>query len=1029
MKKLLAVVSFSAGAVLLFFAAATFAFYHLIEVGEFRRFLIDQFESRSGLRLEIGEAKVEIGWVLGVSFRDFTLHDPQRQIAVVTAPKVLIRVGLLPLMQRKIVFTGVALYEPKTEIVRDEQGRIPWLDAVLNLPIHQKDSGFALDLRELRIEQGEVHITDRAAQREPIDTRLTSMTLAVRRLRSAAFLRPSAAVDDSAASSVGLDFDVKTIVRRGDRQADIAAKGRMHFPGDDFDIRKAHMDAYLTSAKSPAALLWEYAVYPPTDAPPKGNLAYHVHWQGAWERGFHVTCEVLLRDFEAEAPDLFATPFTLDDGRIDATVDWSAQELRVQRLELRSKALSFTASGSVAGLDGGDPSVALRVSTPFLQVAEARRYVPTKLFQSPRFDDFASGLDRGEIKLNEAEFSGRLSDLRRVSDSEQPSPFSFDLEFRGVGGNYGVERPLPLSGAVGRVVLDKGVLQYKGLRAMLGRSRITELTGTQRRPFSDAGPLEFRLKGQADLAQLKEHAAALLPTRVSKALGSIQDLGGRARLDLSMRGDSVANASLNGVATVDGARLRLGPIGLSGVRGEVRFSPDEIRADRATAKVNGGDVHLRVSLKNFSSGDGSFDVSADSPGISAGDALRLLLPFDGSKTPGIVRGAIRYRGSLASAEDRYLTGQLELVDVEVPLPVFAEPFRQVNGRLRLDGQTIDLEGMRAVVGGHTFTLDGRWRGGENPMFAFSLSSPDMDVQYILPRHVIPDEEWYERLQVRGKLALDAAKYDRFAFTDLTTDLILEKRTWRLERFAARAQGGTVQGSAAFTDRGEDGLFHIEPTVKGVPLQTVLSWFDVRTSEVTGDVQLVGMLDFSGKTVEERRRNLNGALRARVENGMMRRFQVAVRVLSFLDLSRWFTLKLPNINQEGIRFRSISADLKIARGVYSTQNFFLNGDDLRITGAGELDGAKGDIDFVIAVRPFPGLDTAWNYIPVLGTGLAAIKNSLLVASFNVRGPLTDPSVTPAPLSTLSEFFYGALAIPKGLIGFPTTAAPKESTASQ
>jgi uncharacterized protein YhdP len=680
-------------------------------------------------------------------------------------------------------------------------------------------------------------------------------------------------------------------------------------------------------------------------------------------------------------------------------------------------------------LDGGDPAVALRVSTPFLQVADARHYVPTKLFQSPRFEDFTSGLDRGEIKLNDAEISGRLSDLRRVSDSEQPTPFSFDLEFRGIGGNYGRERPLPLSGAVGRVVFDKGVLRYKGLRATLGRSRITELTGTQHRPFSDAGPLEFRLKGQADLAQLKEQAAALLPNRLRGAIGSIQDLGGRARLDLSMRGDSVANASLSGVAILDGAQLRLGPTGLSGVRGEVRLSPDEIRADRVTAKVNGGDVHLRVSLKNFSGADGSFDVSADSPGISAGDALRLLLPLDGSNAPGIVRGAIRYRGSLAAAEDRYLTGQLELVGVEVPLPVFSEPFRQVNGRLRLDGQTIDFEGLRAVVGGHAFNLDGRWRGGENPMFAFSLSSPDMDVQYILPRHVIPDEEWYERLQVRGKLALDAAKYERFAFTDVTTDLILEKRTWRLERFAARAQGGTVQGAAAFTDRGEGGLFHVEPIVKGVPLQTVLGWFDVKTSEVTGQVQLGGMLDFSGKTVEERRRNLNGALRARVENGMMRRFQVAVRVLSFIDLSRWFTLKLPNINQEGIRFRSISADLKIARGVYSTKNFFLDGDDLRITGAGELDGAKGDIDFVIAVRPFPGLDTAWNYIPVLGTGLAAIKNSLLVASFNVRGPLTDPSVTPAPLSTLSEFFYGALAIPKGLIGFPITGAPKESTASQ
>ena len=1028
MKKLLAAVSFSAGAVLLFFAAATFAFYHLIEVGEFRRFLIDQFESRSGLRLEIGEAKVEVGWVLGVSFRDFTLDDPRRQITVVTAPKVLIRVALLPLMQRKIVFTGVRLYEPKTKIVRDEQGRIPWLEAVLNLPIHRKDSDFALDLRDLRIEQGEVHISDLVGERAPIDTQLTSMTLAVHRLRKAVPLRPSPAMDDSSAASIGLDFHLETIVRRGDRQADIAAKGRVHFPGDDFDVRKAQVDAYLTSAKSPAALLWEYAAFPSMDTAPKGNFAYRVHWQGAWERGVHVSCELLFKDFEADAPDLFPTPVALDDGRIDATVDWSAQELRVQHLELRSKPLSFTAGGSVTGWDGGDPSVAIRLSTPFLKVVDARRYIPTKVFQSPRFEDFASGLDRGEIKLNDAEISGRVSDLKRVSDSETQSPVFFDLEFRDVGGIYGAERPLPLSGAGGRVIFANGLLQYKGLRATLGRSRITELTGAQRRPFSDAGALEFRIKAEADLAQLKD-AAAVLPSSVSKAIGSIQDLGGRARLDVAMRGDSSARTSFSGVASLDGARLRLGSIALSGVRGDVRLSPDEIRADRAIAKLNGGDVHLRVSLKNFSSAAGSFDVFADSPGVNAADALRLLLPLDGTMIPGIVRGGIRYRGSLVSAEDRYLTGQLELVGVDVPLPVFAEPFRQVNGRLRLDGQTIDFEGMRAVVGGYAFNLDGRWRGGENPMFVFSLSAPDMDIQYILPRHVIPDEEWYERLRVRGKLALDAAQYDRFAFTDVTTDLILDKRTWRLERFAARAQGGTVQGAATFTDRGENRLFHVEPTVKGVPLQTLLGWFDVKTTEVTGQVQLGGVLDFSGKTVEERKRNLSGALRVRVENGMMRRFQVAVRVLSFLDLSRWFTLKLPNINQEGIRFRSLSADLKIAQGVYSTQNFFLDGDDLRITGAGELDGAKGDIDFVIAVRPFPGLDTAWNYIPVLGTGLAAIKNSLLVASFHVRGPMTDPSVAPAPLNTLSEFFYGALAIPKGLIGFPTTGAPKESTASQ
>src|SRR5581483_4453086 len=308
-----------------------------------------------------------------------------------------------------------------------------------------------------------------------------------------------------------------------------------------------------------------------------------------------------------------------------------------------------------------------------------------------------------------------------------------------------------------------------------------------------------------------------------------------------------------------------------------------------------------------------------------------------------------------------------------------------SGRVRIAGSSLDLEGMRARIGGDAIALDGRWTGGERPMLSFNLTSPDLDVQHILPHHVIPDDEWYERLQVRGKFSLAKAKYDNFVFTDLTADLVEDRRTWRLERFKARAQGGTVEGAGAFSDRGEAGTFTIEPDIRSVPLQTVLGWFDLGNNEVSG----------------------------------------AVRILSFLDLSRWFTLRLPNINQEGIRFRSVSADVKIAQGIYSTQNFLLDGDDLRITGEGDLDGTKGDLDFVIAVRPFPGLDRAWNYIPVIGTGLAAVKNSLLVASFRVQGPFNDASVTPAPLSTLSEFIYGALAIPKGLIGLPTTpSAPKE-----
>jgi uncharacterized protein YhdP len=140
-------------------------------------------------------------------------------------------------------------------------------------------------------------------------------------------------------------------------------------------------------------------------------------------------------------------------------------------------------------------------------------------------------------------------------------------------------------------------------------------------------------------------------------------------------------------------------------------------------------------------------------------------------------------------------------------------------------------------------------------------------------------------------------------------------------------------------------------------------------------------------------------------------------MSFMDLSRWFTLQLPDVYQEGIRYRSITGDFKVSQGIYSTQNLLVDSDDLRITGAGKVDGPKGDLDFVIAVRPFPRLDPAVNFIPLIGPGIAAIKNSLLVASFRVTGSMESPVIVPAPLSTLSEFFFSALAIPRSLIGLP------------
>jgi uncharacterized protein YhdP len=197
---------------------------------------------------------------------------------------------------------------------------------------------------------------------------------------------------------------------------------------------------------------------------------------------------------------------------------------------------------------------------------------------------------------------------------------------------------------------------------------------------------------------------------------------------------------------------------------------------------------------------------------------------------------------------------------------------------------------------------------------------------------------------------------------------------------------------------------------------VLHWFEASQTEVTGKVNLTGSLESMGEDGTERKRNLNGVLSLRIEDGTIHRLRVVVQILNLLDLSRWFTLKLPDLGKEGIRFRSISGDFTVQQGVFSTQNLIVDSDDLRMTGGGMLDVANDEIDFVLAVRPFAGIDTAIGYIPLIGRSIAAIKNSFLVASFNIRGPIENPRVTPAPLSTLSEWVLGVLGIPKNIIGW-------------
>ena len=1018
---------------------ASLAFYHLISAGELRRYLISEIESKTDFKVELGEADLAMGRILGIGFSDFALAESDAARPSITAQRITARVALLPLFERKLILYGVRLHKPTALLVRDKEGRLPLLEKLRNLPLlTQEATQFGLDLHAIRIQDGEVDFEDQQAEKGPRTTRFRNVDLEVGRIRGQRllnFVKELANLKQSEPHGAALDFNLRSEVGTDNEKTTLRTRGRMVFPQETLEFHKTWWNADMQFDNLSAELLRQYVGAQWPIKTMTGVFAPRFHVEGSPTDQIRIRGALVFKQLAIDAPDLFTAPLSPGDGQAEFDVNWKPQRLGIALLDFRSKELKFTVKGETRLPVANDPHVQLNLTAPLLPLVVLRKYFPLKMMDSPPLESFVGSLQEGELQLKKLGINGSLSELRNAAQSAAKGLVWFDGELRNVGSKPVADGYLPLQGIEGLIRLEKGIFTFKDLRGNYGQSRFTDVNGNYSLAPEGKGDLDVRALGELDLAELREQMKlGVLPTQVAKLSSSLRDLGGKGRIQLNLQRSAESPTYFEGKLTLDNARLRFDDISLTEIKGDLALSPAEIRAENMRALLSNSPVQIQLSLTNYASDGGNFDLQFDSTGVKAGTVTRLLLSTGSTEDPGIVRGSVRYQGSLGTKVDRKFTGNLDLVGIKLDYKPLLQPLREVSGRVNFDETGIDFQSLKGLLVGFPVEFGGRWRYTQKPQLIFSLAAPTLDLAYLLSQIDPESTEWYETLTAQGKVNLLKGRLKGFEFTELKSDLNLDRRVWRLENSTMRSADGAVQGTITIADKPDSVKFALAPKIQGVSVPDVLNWFETSQAEVTGKVNMTGYLESAGKDGAERKRNLNGSLSVRIEDGTIHRLRLVVQLLNVLDLSRWFTLKLPDLNKEGIRFRSISGDFAVQQGVFSTQNLIVDSDDLRMTGGGKIDLANDEIEFVLAVRTFAGIDTAIGYIPLIGRGIAAIKNSFLVASFNINGHIEDPTITPAPLSTLSEWVFGVLGIPKHIIGLggdekkeePQNSPPKEST---
>ena len=348
---------------------------------------------------------------------------------------------------------------------------------------------------------------------------------------------------------------------------------------------------------------------------------------------------------------------------------------------------------------------------------------------------------------------------------------------------------------------------------------------------------------------------------------------------------------------MDNARLRYDDYALSEIKGEIAFSPHEIRGDKIRAQLSGSPVQLQLTVKDYDTERGSFDLGVESTGVRTGVITRLLLSQGALNDPGIVRGAVRYRGAFADKGTHKFTGDLELTNVQLMMKPLLQPLRELTGKIKITETGIDFQNVKGLLVGAPANFNGRWRYAEKPPLLFDFAAPKLDVTYLISQIDPEASEFYAKLQAEGKITLANGRIKNFEFNDMKSDATIDRRVWRLTNLTARSAGGTIVGGTTIYDRPDTLGVVAEPKIQGVPVQSFLKWFDLTNTEMSGRVNITGKLETVGNSDPERKQNLNGAFTLRIEDGTINRMRVLVQLLNLLDLSRWFTLQIPDLAKD------------------------------------------------------------------------------------------------------------------------------------
>lgn len=455
--------------------------------------------------------------------------------------------------------------------------------------------------------------------------------------------------------------------------------------------------------------------------------------------------------------------------------------------------------------------------------------------------------------------------------------------------------------------------------------------------------------------------------------------------------DVVVNLEKLSLGELEGYVKMLGHKDVSGtVSGTGRFSQG-MGADVSSVAVKGKIANLNLEwLKNL---DKVWPIAG---------ALQLEGAAQGAFDLSWSRGGLKMNGRISGKNVGFTT-------------VLAKPLRGFYGDLILKGNTIRLKNLGGKIGASFGQVGGTIVIQKEPSFDLNVDARKLNLDDLVqvggnsapaePRPEQTSEGTKTRSRYNINIKSKSGKIGSLSYAELASSLAYYHDRLKFNDFVFNSNGGKCRASAEIDFRGDLPMFKTKMNVRDVELADLFAEIWPNMDKVTGKMDAEGAFSGKGLAWGDARKNLDGTMHFKVVDGQLAQFSGISSVFSVLNVVPMFQTRTGRQEGKGLPFEFVSGDMAIKNGVGRTTNMVLEGNVVRMSGAGDFDFSKGEVSILLGVKPFTSLDKLLSSVPIAGKLLTGDEKSLIVYYYEVKGDMGNPVATAVPSETIGRTLIG------------------------